>query len=443
MYESDKISSLLQELAALPPISEENARKLDDKYRLEFNYNSNHIEGNTLTYGETKLLLMFDKTDGQHEMREFEEMKAHDVAYRWIKELAEDESSRLIEREIKQLNQIILVRPFWKEAITSDGQSTKRKIQVGEYKQHPNSVLLQNGEMFHYTSPIDTPMAMNDLMAWFHEETEKQELSPVELAAIFHYKFVRIHPFDDGNGRISRLLMNYVLLKNGLPPVIIKSADKKNYLNALNQADTGNLTGFIEYISQQLIWSLQIKLKATKGESIEEEDDIDKQVALFKREQLNAYPKKPFKTFELFLRIYKEAVREIIIQLDKRLIELDELFYSTASYFIVNYNDSDDFQAEKSFTLLEEIDKWLESINDIEKISWGRQFSGSINNKTSNTLISLVSTFQKRNFEIKLEKTEVCFEFPYAHKYTEAEIKEIVNKLYKGIFEIIQSNTKK
>ena len=100
-------------------------------------------------------------------------------------------------------------------------------IKVGNYKQHPNSVRLQNGEMFHYTSPENTPIEMGELISWYKDEEQKNELHPVTLAALLHYKFVRIHPFDDGNGRISRLLMNYVLLKYSLQPVVIKSSDKK------------------------------------------------------------------------------------------------------------------------------------------------------------------------------------------------------------------------
>ncbi|WP_259014534.1 Fic family protein [Emticicia fluvialis] len=441
MYESDKISSLLQELAALPPISEENARKLDDKYRLEFNYNSNHIEGNTLTYGETKLLLIFDKTDGQHEMREFEEMKAHDVAYRWIKEIAEDQSYVLTERDIKQLNEIILVRPFWKEAITADGQSTRRKIQVGEYKQHPNSVLLQNGEMFHYASPMDTPMAMNDLMAWFHSETEKQELSPTELAAIFHYKFVLIHPFDDGNGRISRLLMNYVLLKNGLPPVIIKSADKKNYLNALNQVDSDNrkLPVFVNYISEQLIWSLQIKLKATKGESIEEEDDIDKQVALFKREQLGKDISNPTKSSQKTYFLFKEVIKPILIELDKKSTDFEELFKVRNKFYDIYFVGKDG----KRFTFLDELTSVINTSTDIDTITWDKELQHSINEQINDSRLLLSFVFRSRSFHIKLDRTQIDLQFSYAHVFKETEIKNLVRTLFKSIFEIIQSNTKK
>lgn len=276
----DKLAATLQELQPLKP---EYQQRLDKKIRLEFNYNSNHIEGNTLTYGETELLLIFDKTTGNHELREYEEMKSHDVAFEMIKEWAADKERPLSEMAVKNLHQVLLVRTFWKEAMTADGQPTRRLIKVGTYKEHPNSVRLQNGEMFHYASPEETPIQMGDLIDWFRTEEEKGELHPVALAALLHYKFVRIHPFDDGNGRLSRLLMNYVLVKNNLPPVVIKSADKKAYLFALNQADAGDLDAFIKYIATQAIWSIELSIKAAKGETLEEADDLQKEIAIWKR----------------------------------------------------------------------------------------------------------------------------------------------------------------
>ena len=219
------IEKLATELKNLQPMKTEYRQKLEKKFRLEFNYNSNHIEGNTLTYGETELLLIFDKTTGNHELREYEEMKAHDVAFEMMKDWAADKERPFNETSIKNLHKVLLVIPFWKEAITPDGQSTRHLIEVGDYKRHPNSVRLQNGEIFHYASPGETPIQMGEMMEWY--KNEEKAIHPVTLAAILHYRFVRIHPFDDGNGRISRLLMNYVFLKHDLPPVIIKSADKK------------------------------------------------------------------------------------------------------------------------------------------------------------------------------------------------------------------------
>lgn len=88
----DKVDELLIILSALKPLKTEDQLRLDKKFRLEFNYNSNHIEGNTLTYGETELLLIFDDTKGRHNMREYEEMKAHDVGLQMIEQWAKDQN---------------------------------------------------------------------------------------------------------------------------------------------------------------------------------------------------------------------------------------------------------------------------------------------------------------------------------------------------------------
>ncbi len=265
----DHINALQNELEKLKPLSIEIQQKLDKKFRLEWNFNSNHIEGNTLTYGETELLLIFDQTKGNHEFREYEEMKGHDIALKLIYDLANDKERNLTEKFIREINEILLVRPFYKEAITADGQPTRRLIAIGEYKNFPNSVRLPNGEIFHYASPAETPALMSDLMQWYYEASKNSSLHPVAVAAELHYRFVRIHPFDDGNGRIARLLMNYHLIKNNFPPVIIKYSDKKNYLFALHEADTGNLEAFKQYIAGELIESLKLCIIAAKEESIE------------------------------------------------------------------------------------------------------------------------------------------------------------------------------
>ena len=110
------IESLTAKLVAMQPLSAENNERLQKKLRLEFNYNSNHIEGNTLTYGETELLLIFEKTNGNHEIREYEEMQSHDAAFKLIKEWAGEKGRPLSEADIKNINKLILVKPFWKEA---------------------------------------------------------------------------------------------------------------------------------------------------------------------------------------------------------------------------------------------------------------------------------------------------------------------------------------
>jgi Fic family protein len=321
----DKLAATLSELQPLKP---EYQKRLDKKIRLEFNYNSNHIEGNTLTYNETELLLIFDKTTGNHELREYEEMKSHDVAFEMVKEWAADKERPLTEMALKNLHQVLLVRPFWKEAITADGQSTRRLIKVGTYKEHPNSVRLQNGEMFHYASPEDTPIQMRELIEWFRGEEEKGELHPVALAALLHYRFVRIHPFDDGNGRLSRLLMNYVLLKNNLLPVVIKTTDKKNYLFALNQADAADLNAFIRYIATQAVWSLELSIKAAKGETLEEADDLQKEIAIWKRNAVTQKVNALHRNDELVYELYTNGgIREMFESFAQQHQQFFDIFY--------------------------------------------------------------------------------------------------------------------
>lgn len=319
-----KIKELETRWRALQPMKAEFQKKFDQKMRLEFNYNSNHIEGNTLTYGETELLLIFDDTKGNHTYREYEEMKAHDVAYYLIKDWAKEPERPLTEQQIKNLNEIILVRPFWKEAITPDGQPTRRQIKIGDYKELPNSVRLQNGEIFEYASPTDTPIRMGELVQWYRTESGKGEKHPIELAALLHYEFVRIHPFDDGNGRLSRLLMNYVLLKNDLPPIVVKSADKRNYLAALHSADIGDLAAFVGYIANQLVWSLEIGIKAAKGESIEEPDDLDKEISLLKK-NLSFKPDEVVKSEEILAELWNHSLKNLyrgFIDLSKKFTDL-------------------------------------------------------------------------------------------------------------------------
>ena len=330
----DYIDQLSATYNSLLPMSPENQRRWDKKVRLEFNYNSNHIEGNTLTYGETELLLLFGETQGSRPMRDYEEMKAHDVAFQKIKEWATDSETPLTEQDIKNLNQIILVQPFWKDAITPDGQPTRRQITVGNYKTQPNSVRLPNGELFEYTAPQEVPIKMQELMEWYRDD--QTALHPVTLATMFHYKFVCIHPFDDGNGRVSRLLMNYVLLAHKLPPVVIKSSDKQNYLHALHLADTGQYEAFIRYIAEQVVSSLEMAIKAAKGESIEEPDDLDKEIALVARQLQH---QETYKTPQQVLNVFHWAQQKLFAPCEAVLQKFDKLFQEKKRVRKVNHKE--------------------------------------------------------------------------------------------------------
>ena len=271
---------------------DEDDERLWRKLRLEWNYNSNHIEGNTLTYHETELLLIHGRTAGEHPMRHYEEMKAHDVAIDHTRHLASAERV-LGEGDIRDLNKILLKEPFWHVAQTPDGQQTRKRIVPGEYKTQPNHVRTATGELHRFAEPEETPALMQAWVSDFRGDLRDSELSASrlpEFLAQSHWGFLRIHPFDDGNGRTARLLTNYVLLRSGLPPMVIKSAERDRYIGALQNADLGRMAPLAEFMLENTLWSLGLATRAAKGESIRESEDVEKEVQLFVRRNLAGAP---------------------------------------------------------------------------------------------------------------------------------------------------------
>lgn len=292
---------LYREWLSLQPLKKEDQDRLNRKFMLEFNYNSNHIEGNTLTYGQTEMLLWFDKVVDEANMRDLEEMKAHNVCLKMIREFAGDKERHLTETFIRQMHKILLREDYTVYTRQKDNINTSYVIHAGTYKTRPNSVITVTGECFEYASPEETPALMTDLVNWYNAEEEKGKLSPIELAALFHYRYIRIHPFEDGNGRIARLIVNYILLRHNYPMIIIESKDKGNYLTALNRCDTAvgftpsvsvyakleQITPFVKYLDKCLEDALKICIKAAKGESIEDADDWKKNFTLKYKDKQN------------------------------------------------------------------------------------------------------------------------------------------------------------
>ena len=110
-------------------------------------------------------------------------------------------------------------------------------VHAGQYKTRPNSVITRYGDRFEYASPEETPALMAGLVDWYNQAEQEGVLTPAELAIMFHYRYIRIHPFEDGNGRIARMMVNYILARHGYPMVVVRSRSKKEYLEALHRAD--------------------------------------------------------------------------------------------------------------------------------------------------------------------------------------------------------------
>jgi Fic family protein len=337
----NKIETLFKEWQSLQPVKEEYQQRLDQKFMLEFNYNSNHIEGNTLTYGQTEMLLMFGKAVDEANMKDLEEMKASNVGLKMVKEMAIDKEQPLTEYFIRTLHKTLLREDYTVYRQLPDGTSTSYVVHAGQYKTRPNSVITATGERFEYASPEETPALMTDLLQWYNQAETEGTMTPIELASLFHYRYIRIHPFEDGNGRISRLMVNYILYRHGYPMIVVKSADKTNYLTALNRCDVAigpvpsdgahaelsQITPFVEYMNKCLVRSLEISIKGAKGESIEEADDWRKNLKTKYHNQLN----KPEVT-EVTEKKVKEEFSELLKHIDKELSEFYSVFTSVRWY---------------------------------------------------------------------------------------------------------------
>lgn len=275
----DRLKNELDQLRPLPP---DVVARVEQKLRIASNYHSNAVEGNSLTLGETWSLILHGLTAHGKPMRDHLDIQGHDDAVKAI-DRAVKEDTAVTEVFIRNLHRILLKEPYETEATTPDGHRTMRPIALGDYKATPNNVKTSTGEIYYFTPPEQVKPAMTDLLDWYRDQEAKGE-HPIIIAAAFHYRFVRIHPFDDGNGRMARLLMNLILIKHGYAVAIVQSDERARYLQELERADQSeDLTQFIEYTASSCTYALRWHLRAARGESIEALEDVDREIAQFKQ----------------------------------------------------------------------------------------------------------------------------------------------------------------
>ena len=232
-----KIDQLYNTWKILQPLDSRKQYLLSQRFTVDYNFNSNHMEGNTLTYGQTELLLLFGKVSGEGDLKDFNDMKASQVSLKMMEEQAHLESMPLTQNFIRTLHHTLLREDYVVYRTLPGGQQTSYTVHAGRYKTRPNSVITRYGDRFDYASPEETPALMTDLVDWYNEEEARGKLTPVQLAALFHYRYIRIHPFEDGNGRIARLMVNYILVRHHWPMAVVRNRNKSQYIEALHHAD--------------------------------------------------------------------------------------------------------------------------------------------------------------------------------------------------------------
>lgn len=419
MSELQQAAKLKKELDNLRPLSPEDEQRIMQKFRLDWNFHSNHLEGNSLTYGETKALILFGITAQGKPLKDHFEITGHDEAVKWVSEIIKEERP-LTENFIRELHKLILKESYKVPAETADGKPSHKIINPGEYKTSPNHVRTKTGEIFYFATPEETPAKMHDLVNWYRAEAEKEGKNAVILAAEFHYKFIRIHPFDDGNGRTARILMNFILMRGGYPPVVIKTEDKQNYFAALRQADADLFEPFSEYIAKNLNRSLELMIRGAKGESVEEPDDIEKEIALLEQKLDNAGSKIEItKTIEAITKIAEVSLQPLADEFIRKCGLLDKFYMDKKVLFISEGKES---QVEEIFQNLRLYTKEWESVI----FSYFYEALNRANLSDFDFQSRFIIKFNHENWKIT-NRAGTIIQKNYNEQLTQKEIETIIN----------------
>jgi Fic family protein len=236
----ERINAKKMQLDDLRPIPQIALQNIQQALSVEWTYNSNSIEGNTLTLQETKMIIEEGFTIKGKSLREHFEAVNHQEAIEHLETLVSQNYS-LSSKDILDIHNLVL-------------QKIEKEF-AGRYR---TAGVRISGANFVPPNALKVNDFMDELIAWVNNETES--LSPIIRSAIFHHRFVWIHPFFDGNGRTVRLIFNLLLMKEGFPPAIILKQDRKKYYEALNKANSGDYSKLLLIICQALERSLDIYL---------------------------------------------------------------------------------------------------------------------------------------------------------------------------------------
>ncbi|MBL7777597.1 MAG: Fic family protein [Chitinophagales bacterium] len=241
----DRVLHKKQLLDEARPLTLYSLQKVKEQLFMEWTYNSNAMEGNTITLNETKLVLQDGMTVRGKSLREHFEVTNHHDAIAYLEQLVAP-SYTLRERDILDIHQMVMQR--------NDREFAGRIRNAG---------VRITGANFVPPNALCVPDFLNELIGWTN--TNPDELNALWLATVFHHHMVWIHPFFDGNGRTVRLVMNLLLMREGFPPAIILKNDRKKYYEALNQANGGQYSKLALLMLQALERSLDIYLSAVPG----------------------------------------------------------------------------------------------------------------------------------------------------------------------------------
>ena len=326
-----RVDALRTELDAMRPLNADRLGAAMQRLRIEWTYHSNAIEGNSLDYGETRALLMHGVTAAGKPLKDHLDITGHREALDYLEHVVQD-AEPLTLTGIREMHKLLLGEPYESWAETPDGQRVRRTITPGTFKTQPNHVLTATGETHYYASPEDVPAQMSDLVDLIRSTPD---VHPLVFASDVHHRFAAIHPFDDGNGRMARLLMNLVLMRAGYPPAVLRHENRPAYYGALAAADGDDLAPLVRFVADELAATTELYIRALRGEP--NPDAFSRRLGLLKRE-IETRGTVVERSPEALQRIASAFINPLIDKLQIGVSHMNDMFASSTTTRL--YKDS-------------------------------------------------------------------------------------------------------
>lgn len=325
----DILQTTVQKYGLLPAAL---LNRINYKFRLEWNYTSNSMEGNSLTKRETRTVMVGLVDVNDKPIKDVMEIRKHDAVISTIMKMGKGELN-ISEMRIKQIHKGIMYE-----------EDPEKLKYVGEWKNTDNYLYNATGERFDFVRHTEVKDRIHVLINWLNREKEKiaqgkkGTTHPAILAFKFHLDYLTIHPFYDGNGRTARILSNLILISYGLPPLYIKEDEKKNYYQYLTdiQSYGGSPDLFYDFMSGLLLRSMQMVIDAIEGRSIEDQDDIDKEIALFKLSLDKKNERKEARSQDNILKVIEKSAVPLFQKFLIKLSQFDDFFHNSETRIIYN-----------------------------------------------------------------------------------------------------------
>lgn len=458
-YTSKKqqIDILQSAIVAKGKLSPDVQKNINYKFRLDWNYYSNSMEGNTLTKEETRSVMVGNITVGGKPFKDIQEMKGHDEIISEILKIGKSEV-RLSEKRIKDVHQAIIHE-----------EDEEKKKYIGKWKTINNHIFNYKNEKFDFLDFHEVHDAMHELLNRTNADIDaiiqhkKNAKHPIDIALQFHLDYVKIHPFYDGNGRTARVFTNLILVSFGFPPFWMKDNEKDRYNQYIAdiQGYGGSPNLFYEFCADLIMRSQQLVLDAIEGKDIQDADDLDKRIKLLEIELQDTTEEIQYRyTKDVFIKCYELWVSKLLTEMIPVIQKFNHLFTETNHCFTIrNSNINITFVNEPSYviedkihtSIIENSNQLTFSNQEIEiGVSYGMFKKGGL--KTFGCNYSINIKFDTVKFTILMDvfkddndkrNQQILFERLLHIEVTDDEIKEIGKQFGNTILSHIDYYTKK